>query len=125
MVPTVCALGDKLEKSPSEIAIVLFGRPYNALSSLGNLGIPRKFASRGFRIIPLDFLPAEHYADPIWDTVQMNGIAQHFAAAFLGRYLKEDAAMKAYLAPGFAGYHWIVQDTIINGNNILGFGGRV
>ena len=34
----------------------------------------------------------------------MNGIAQHFAAAFLGRYLKEDAAMKAYLAPGFAGF---------------------
>lgn len=52
----------------------------------------------------LDFLPAEHYADPVWDTVQMNAIAQHFAAAFLGLHLKGDAALAKYLAPGWAGF---------------------
>ncbi len=36
----------------------------------------------------LEFLPAEHYADALWDTLRMNGIAQHFAAAFLGLHLK-------------------------------------
>ncbi len=39
----------------------------------------------------LDFPPAEHYVDPIWDTVLMNNIAQHIAATFLSRHLKGDA----------------------------------
>ncbi|HOP41544.1 MAG TPA: acyl-CoA dehydratase activase-related protein, partial [Geobacteraceae bacterium] len=42
-----------------ESAIVLFGRPYNAFSRHGNMGIPHKFASRGYRVIPHDFLPLE------------------------------------------------------------------
>lgn len=29
-----------------------------------------------------------HYADPVWDTLRMNGVAQHFALAFLDRHLK-------------------------------------
>lgn len=44
---------------PDEIGIVLFGRPYNAFSRFGNMGIPHKFASRGYRVIPHDFLPLE------------------------------------------------------------------
>ncbi len=40
-----------------EQAIVLFGRPYNALVKDGNMGIPDKIASRGFKVIPYDFLP--------------------------------------------------------------------
>ena len=44
---------------PEETALVLFGRSYNAFSRLGNMGIPHKFASRGYRIIPHDFLPVE------------------------------------------------------------------
>jgi predicted dienelactone hydrolase len=52
----------------------------------------------------LDFLPAEHYADPIWDTVRMNGIAQHFASAFLGLHLKGETEMARYLTPEFAGF---------------------
>jgi len=40
---------------------------------------------------------AGHYMDPVWDTVRMNNIAQHFAAAWLGKYLKADPAMDAYL----------------------------
>ncbi|MDA8336432.1 MAG: acyl-CoA dehydratase activase [Peptococcaceae bacterium] len=38
-------------------AVVLFGRPYNALVRDGNMGIPEKFTSRGYRVIPYDFLP--------------------------------------------------------------------
>jgi predicted dienelactone hydrolase len=45
----------------------------------------------------LPVVPAAHYLDAVWDTVRMNNIAQHFAAAFLGRYLRGDAAMEAYL----------------------------
>ena len=43
--------------APEETGIVLFGRAYNAFSRQGNMGIPHKFASRGYRIIPHDFLP--------------------------------------------------------------------
>lgn len=45
----------------------------------------------------LRFIPAEHYIDAVWDNVRMNNIAQHFATAFLARYLKNDTAMDAYL----------------------------
>ncbi len=45
----------------------------------------------------LDFVPFEHYADPVWDTLRMNNIAQHFATAFLGKHLKGDTSMEAYL----------------------------
>jgi predicted dienelactone hydrolase len=41
--------------------------------------------------------PAAHYLDPVWDNVRMNNIAQHFATAFLGKYLRGDAGMDAYL----------------------------
>ena len=37
--------------------IVLFGRPYNAFASALNMGIPRKFATRGCTVLPFDFLP--------------------------------------------------------------------
>jgi predicted CoA-substrate-specific enzyme activase len=49
----------ELESDPSQFAVVLFGRPYNAFAGEANMGIPRKFASRGIRIIPFDFLPYE------------------------------------------------------------------
>jgi len=43
------------------------------------------------------FICSEHYTDAVWDNVRMNNIAQHFATAFLNKYLKADAAMDAYL----------------------------
>lgn len=52
----------------------------------------------------LDFLPAEHYADPVWDTLRMNGIAQHFALAFLDLHLKGDRTKAAYLDGRFKGF---------------------
>ena len=38
-----------------------------------------------------------HYADPVWDTVRMNNILDHFATAFLDRLLKDDTDKQAYL----------------------------
>jgi predicted dienelactone hydrolase len=40
---------------------------------------------------------AEHYTDAVWDTALMNNIAQHFATAWFGKYLKGDASMDAFL----------------------------
>ena len=52
----------------------------------------------------LEFVPFDHYADAVWDSVRMNNIAQHFVTAFLGLHLKGDAAMADYLAPGWRGF---------------------
>ena len=49
----------------------------------------------------LDFHPFEHYADPVWDNVVMNNIAQHFALAFLDRHLKGQTARDAWLTDEF------------------------
>lgn len=38
-----------------------------------------------------------HYADPVWDTVRMNNIAQHFATAFFDLHLKGDSSMAPFL----------------------------
>ncbi|MCX7677825.1 MAG: acyl-CoA dehydratase activase [Spirochaetes bacterium] len=37
--------------------IAILGRPYNAFTLDANMGIPRKFTSRGFAVIPFDILP--------------------------------------------------------------------
>jgi predicted CoA-substrate-specific enzyme activase len=39
--------------------IALLGRPYNAFTSDANMGIPRKFTTRGYSVIPYDILPFE------------------------------------------------------------------
>jgi predicted dienelactone hydrolase len=39
----------------------------------------------------------EHHADPVWDTLRMNNVAQHFATAFFGLHLRNDATMAPYL----------------------------
>lgn len=45
----------------------------------------------------LGFAPFEHYADPVWDTVRMNNIAQHFATAWFDVKLKGDQGKVKYL----------------------------
>ena len=45
----------------------------------------------------LDFVPFDHYADPVWDSVRMNNIAQHFATAFLDIHLKGHREKTRYL----------------------------
>lgn len=55
----------------------------------------------------LEFLPFEHYADPVWDTVRMNNIAQHFAAAFLGLNVNNQNRLARYLdVPTERGADW-------------------
>ena len=51
----------EIDQDPDAMAVVLFGRPYNAFVSEANKGIPAKFASRGHRIIPFDMLPFEDH----------------------------------------------------------------
>ncbi|EHQ88904.1 acyl-CoA dehydratase activase [Desulfosporosinus youngiae] len=46
-----------LDRQPEKIAIVLFGRSYNAFTASANMGIPQKFVSRGYSVIPHEFLP--------------------------------------------------------------------
>ncbi|MFZ2508044.1 MAG: hypothetical protein WAW79_06210 [Steroidobacteraceae bacterium] len=38
-----------------------------------------------------------HYADPVWDTVRMNNILNHFATAFFSLHLKGERDKQAYL----------------------------
>jgi predicted CoA-substrate-specific enzyme activase len=49
-----------LALDPKKIAVIIFGRPYNAMVEEAHMGIPHKFASRGIQIIPFDFLPFEN-----------------------------------------------------------------
>jgi predicted CoA-substrate-specific enzyme activase len=45
-----------LEANPDKAAIVIVGRDYNAFSEIANKGIPQKFASLGYGVIPFDIL---------------------------------------------------------------------
>jgi predicted CoA-substrate-specific enzyme activase len=49
----------EIDAEPDALAVVLFGRPYNTFAGEANKGIPAKFASRGYRVIPFDMLPYE------------------------------------------------------------------
>lgn len=40
---------------------------------------------------------SEHYSDPVWDTVRMNNIAQHFITAWMDSQLKGDTEKAAHL----------------------------
>lgn len=48
-----------LNENAKQIAVVLFGRSYNAFAAEANLNIPAKFASRGIHVIPWDILDYE------------------------------------------------------------------
>lgn len=45
----------------------------------------------------LMFNVSEHYTDPVWDTVFMNNVAQHFTTAWLDIELKGDTTKDVYL----------------------------
>jgi len=45
----------------------------------------------------LGYAPFDHYADPVWDTVRMNNVTQHFVTAFLDLHLKGEAEKARYL----------------------------
>ncbi|MDR0411325.1 MAG: acyl-CoA dehydratase activase [Treponema sp.] len=46
-------------RNASRPVIAVLGRPYNAFTSEANMGIPRKFTTRGYSIVPFDILPFE------------------------------------------------------------------
>ncbi|MDR2905939.1 MAG: acyl-CoA dehydratase activase [Helicobacteraceae bacterium] len=49
--------------------IAILGRPYNAFTPEANMGIPRKFTSRGFSVVPFDILPFRNekiFANMYW-----------------------------------------------------------
>ncbi|MFO7716491.1 acyl-CoA dehydratase activase [Desulfosarcina sp.] len=52
-----------LAADPRRLAAVIFGRPYNACASEAHMGIPRKLASRGVLVLPLDCLPTATWPD--------------------------------------------------------------
>lgn len=60
----------------------------------------------------LGYAPFDHYSDPVWDTVRMNNIAQHFATAFLDLQLKGDTAKADYfeLVENAADGVWAVNE---------------
>lgn len=63
-----------------------------------NAGAPMPAPAETWARVPHMPIPAAmHYMDPVWDSVRMNNITQHFVTAFLGRHLRNDAAMGAYL----------------------------
>lgn len=49
----------QIEEDSNCVGFVLFGRPYNAFTQWTNMGIPHKFATRNYSIIPYDFLPID------------------------------------------------------------------
>ncbi len=63
-----------------------------------NAGAPIPAPLESWQPVPtLDFVPFDHYADPVWDSVRMNNITQHFVTAFLDIHLKGDVTRETYL----------------------------
>lgn len=58
-----------------------------------NAAAPMPAPREAWEVSPhLEFVPFEHYADAVWDSVRMNNIAAHVAAGFLARFLKAEGA---------------------------------
>jgi predicted dienelactone hydrolase len=70
-----------------------------------NAGAPNPAPWQAWEPSPhLDFMPFDHYADAVWDSVRMNNILQHFVTAFLGLHLKDQAQMAGYLSDDWQGF---------------------
>jgi predicted dienelactone hydrolase len=57
---------------------------------------------------------SDHYADPVWDTVFMNNVGQHFLTAWLDRYLKGNLSATRFLdlpVDGAAGWTGFLDGT--------------
>ena len=69
-----------------------------------NAGAPMPAPAEAWLPAPnLPFVPFEHYADPVWDTVRMNNILAHIVTAFLDLHLKGEAEKARYLEPAAPG----------------------
>lgn len=68
-----------------------------------NAGAPIPAPAESYRVSPkLGWAPFEHYADPVWDSVRMNAVTQHFVAAFLERHVMGSAEHAPLLHPNTA-----------------------
>ncbi len=69
-----------------------------------NAGAPIPAPVESWTPVPwLDFVPFDHYADRVWDSVRMNNIAQHYVTGFLDRHLK---GLDRALEGGLPGIRW-------------------
>lgn len=76
---------EELESDPGAFAVVVFGRSYNTFVSEAHMGIPRKFATRGIRVIPIDMLPTDD--EPVHGQMYWSaGQAVLKAASFVERH---------------------------------------
>ncbi len=76
---------EDLEANPGAFGVVVFGRSYNAFVSEAHMGIPRKFATRGIRVIPIDMLPIDD--EPVHEQMYWSaGQAILKAASFVERH---------------------------------------
>ena len=98
--------------------IALLGRPYNSFTADANMGIPRKYTSRGYTVLPFDILPFEDqtiYQNMYWyygqqdmkaaalikgeDNIFLTYISNFSCApdSFMLHYLKWMMGMKPFL----------------------------
>lgn len=63
-----------------------------------NVGAPMSPPLEAYKFdSSVNMFVANHYTDSVWDNLRMNNVSQHFITAWLGKYLKADASMDAYL----------------------------
>ncbi|MEJ8560095.1 alpha/beta fold hydrolase [Yoonia sp. GPGPB17] len=78
-----------------------------------NAGAPMPAPAESYAVSDaLGYAPFDHYADPVWDTVRMNNISQHFVTGYLDLHLKGDTEMAAYfdLTPVATDGVWSVDE---------------
>lgn len=59
----------EITANPDRIYVAVLGRPYNAFTRDANMGIPRKFTSRGVTVVPFDMIfdaSAEIFPNMYW-----------------------------------------------------------
>ena len=81
-------------KKAKRPVIAILGRPYNSFTADANMGIPRKYTSRGHSVIPFDILP---FADlPIYPNMYWYYGQQDMKAAMLLK--DEDNVFVTYIS---------------------------
>ena len=78
-----------------------------------NAGAPIPAPSESWAPSPaLNFIPFDHYADPVWDSVRANNVSAHFITAFLDLHLREMTERQVYLdiTPRAIDGLWAVDD---------------
>lgn len=126
-VPTLFMIGDRDEVSGPEALRAIFegttGTRRHLLTFLNaghNAAAPIPAPAESWAVSEtLGWAPFAHYADPVWDTVRMNNIAQHFAAAFLDQHLKGEADRAGFFDLVEFGHDgvWDVEDGVEGENH--------